>query len=76
MTSSSGKSAIRVEYVASKVNRWIALPMLALTVLSGIIDIKTGKIGWATAMLLCAAWWVYVCINEFILRKRRGPQNF
>lgn len=76
MTSSSGKHAIGLEYVTSKVNRWIALPMLALTVFFGIIDIQTGKICWATTMFLCAAWWVYVCIKEFILRKRHGPQDF
>ena len=60
------------ETLVDKVNRWIALPMLLLALASGIMDIMTGRIGWAATMFLCAAWWICICIKELILRKRRA----
>lgn len=74
MTDSStdtSKHGVEAEALIDKVNRWIALPMLAFTLVNGIIDVKTGNIGWAVSMFLCATWWICIIINEFIRYKSR-----
>lgn len=74
-SSDTGKHGVEAGTLRGKVNIVIALLMLALALVSGIMDIKTGNIGWATVMFICVAWWIYVCIIEFIRYKSRKHET-
>lgn len=53
-----------------KVNKFISIPMLAMSAASGVADFQRGAIGWGVSMLLCCAWWIYMIYKHFISKKQ------